>query len=79
MLKIWREIRLFEITGQRLADQTKVIRTNDWLSTAKLVEIQRKSKERENMEESRIELQNIYEEKPHKEIECWTDEYRNCT
>ena len=28
MLKIWRGIRLFEITEQRLADQTKVIR---WL------------------------------------------------
>ena len=70
MLKIWREIGLFEITEQRLADQTRVIRTNDWLSKAKLDEIQRKSKERENMEESRIELQNTYEERPHKEVEC---------
>ena len=70
MLKTWREIGLFEITEQRLADQTRVIRTNDWLSKAKLDEIQRKSKERENMEESRIKLQNTYEERPHKEVEC---------
>ena len=71
MIEIWREIGLFEKTEQRLADQTRVIRTNGWLSEVELHEIHRSSKERENMEEPRIELQNTYdEETPHEEVDA---------
>ena len=59
MMKIWREVGVFEVIEQRLADQTRVIRTNGWLSEVELDEIQRKIKEEENTEEPRIELQNI--------------------
>ena len=58
MMKIWREIGVFDVTEQRLADQTGVIRTNGWLSKAELDEIQRKIKEEENTEKLRTELQN---------------------
>ena len=58
MMKIWREIGVFDITEQTLADQTRVIRTNGWLSKMELDEIQRKIKEEENREELRVELQN---------------------
>ena len=58
MMKIWREIGVFDVTKQRLADQTGVIRTNGWLSKAELDEIQRKIKEEENTEKLRTELQN---------------------
>ena len=57
-MKIWREIGVFDITEQTLADQTRVIRTNGWLSKVELDEIQRKIKEEENREELRVELQN---------------------
>ena len=59
MMKIWREVGVFEVIEQRLADQTRVIRTNGWLSEVELDEIQRKIKEEENTEEPRIELKNI--------------------
>ena len=58
MMKIWREIRVSEVTEQRLADQTRVVRANGWSSEAELNEIQRKIKKGENMEEPKIELQN---------------------
>ena len=58
MMKIWREIGVSDITEQTLADQTRVIRTNGWLSKVELDEIQRKIKEEENREELRVELQN---------------------
>ena len=58
MMKIWREIGVFDITEQTRADQTRVIRTNGWLSKVELDEIQRKIKEEENREELRVELQN---------------------
>ena len=58
MMKIWREIGVFDITEQTLADQTRVIRTNGWLSKVELDEIQRKIKEEENTAELRTELQN---------------------
>ena len=44
MMKIWREMGVFEAAEQRLADQTRVIGTNGWLSEAELDEIQRKIK-----------------------------------
>ena len=69
MMKIWREIGLFEITEQRLADQTRIIRTNGWFSEVELDKIKRKFKEGENMVEPNIKQQNIYdEERPHEEV-----------
>ena len=38
-MKIWREIGLFEVTEQRLADQARVVRKNGWLSGVELDEI----------------------------------------
>ena len=32
MLGIWKELGVFEISEQRLADQARAIRTNGWLS-----------------------------------------------
>lgn len=69
MMKIWREIGLFKITELRLADQTRVVRTNDQLSEVKPDEIQRKIKEKQDSEEPRIELQNTYEERSHDEVD----------
>ena len=40
---IWRETGTFEITEQRLVDQARVIRTNEWLSEMELEEIMRKN------------------------------------
>ena len=59
MMKILRKIRVFKVTEQRLADQSRVIRTNDWLSEVELDEIQGKIKEEKNTEEPRTELQNM--------------------
>ena len=58
MMKIWREIEVFEVTEQRLADEIRVIRTNGWLSEVELDEIHRKIKEEEKTDEPRTELQN---------------------
>ena len=58
IMRIWREIGVSDVTKQRLADQTRVIRTNGWLSKVELDEIQRKIKEEENTAELRTELQN---------------------
>ena len=41
MLSIWKELGVFEISEQRLADQARAIRTNRWLSEIELEEIQR--------------------------------------
>ena len=58
MMKTQREIGVFEVTEQKLVDQTRAIRTNGWVSEVELDEIQRKIKEEENTEEPRIELLN---------------------
>ena len=42
MICIWREIGTFEITEQRLVDQARVVRTNEWLTEVELEEIRRK-------------------------------------
>ena len=42
MIAIWREIRTFEITEQRLVDQARVVSTNEWLTEVELEEISRK-------------------------------------
>ena len=55
MMKIWREIGVFDVKEQRLADQTRAIRKNDGLSEVELDEIQRKIKEEENTKEPRTE------------------------
>ena len=39
MIAIWKENETFEITEQRLVDQARVIRTNEWLTEAELEEI----------------------------------------
>ena len=66
MMKIWRKIGLFEITEQ---NQTRVIRTNGWPSKVELDEIQRKNKEGENMEKSRIKHQNTYVKRSHEKVD----------
>ena len=42
MIAIWRDIGNFEITEQRLVDQARVIRTNEWLTEVELEEIRTK-------------------------------------
>ena len=42
LIAVWREIETFEITEQRLVDQLRVIRTNEWLIDMELEEIKRK-------------------------------------
>ena len=42
MIAIWGEIGSFEITEQRLVDQARVVRTNEWLTKVELEEIRRK-------------------------------------
>ena len=42
MIAIWGEIGYFEITEQKLVDQARVVRTNEWLTEVELEEIRRK-------------------------------------
>ena len=42
VIVIWTERGTFEITGQRLVDQARVITTNEWLTEVELEEIRRK-------------------------------------
>ena len=42
MIAIWRDIGTFEITEQRLVDQVRVIRANEWLTEVELQEIAKK-------------------------------------
>ena len=42
MIAIWREIRTFETTEQRLVDQARVVSTYKWLTEVELEEIRRK-------------------------------------
>ena len=42
MIAIWSEIGTFEITKQRLVDQVRVAKINEWLTEVKLEEIRRK-------------------------------------
>ena len=43
MIAIWGEIGNFEITEQRLVDQARFVRTNEWLTEVELEEIRRKN------------------------------------
>ena len=42
MIAIWREKETFEITEQRLVDQARVVRTNEWVTEVELEELRRK-------------------------------------
>ena len=52
MIAIWRDVGTFEITEQRLVDQARVIRTNEWLTEVELEEIRRKILKRRDGEEN---------------------------
>ena len=58
MMKIWREKGVFQVTEQRVAYQTRIIRATGWLPKVELDQIQRKINQEENTEEPRSELQN---------------------
>ena len=49
MHSIWKELGVFEVSEQRLADQARAIRTNGWLSEIELEETQRNT-ESDHME-----------------------------
>ena len=42
VIAVWRDKGTFEITEQRLADEARVVRTNEWLTEVELEEIIRK-------------------------------------
>ena len=44
MAAIWRENGVFEVTEQRLSDQARAIRTNEWLTDVEIEELKRKVK-----------------------------------
>ena len=52
MIPIWREIGTSEITEQRLVDQARVIRRNEWLTEGELEEIRRNILTQRDGEES---------------------------
>ena len=51
MIKIWKEIGVFDTTEQRLADQSRAIRTNGWLSEIEMEEIQREIEREQRIDE----------------------------
>ena len=71
MMNIWREIRVFNIGEQRLADKGRVIRTNELLSKVELEEIQREV-EREKQPE---EVYSATEDQ-HRNVEVEVDDER---
>ena len=52
MKRLWDEKGVFEVSEQRLADQARAIRTNDWLTTVEIEEIKR------NVEEEKVDSDN---------------------
>ena len=46
MRRISDEIGIFQIVEQRLSDQARAIRTNDWLKNSEIEEIKRKITDR---------------------------------
>ena len=48
MLAIWKEIGVFEVTEQRLADQVRAIKVNGWLSEVEIEEIRRNIKDKQS-------------------------------
>ena len=61
MKEIWKEIEVFPVTEQRLADQARQIRTKNWFTFIEIEEIRRKL-ERKNR---KVEV----EENDHESIE----------
>ena len=49
MLAIWKEIGVFDVTEQRLADQVRAIKVNRWLSEVEIEEIHRNIKDKQNV------------------------------
>ena len=49
LLAIWKEIGVFEVTEQRLADQVRAIKVNGWLSEVEIEEIHRNIKDKQNV------------------------------
>ena len=49
MFREWRERGMFESTEQRVCDQARVIRKNDWLSELKLEAVKRQVEEESRM------------------------------
>ena len=52
MKRLWDEKGVFEVSEQRLADQARAIRTNDWLTTVEIEEVKR------NVEEEKVDSDN---------------------
>ena len=71
MLAIWREIGVFDVTEQRLADQSRAISTNGWLSEVELEEIKRQV---EGHDEREVLLETMPEENTEFEIRILTGE-----
>ena len=59
MIAIWREIGTFEITEQRLADQARIIRTNEWLTEVELEKIRRKILTRRDGEKKKKSMTSL--------------------
>ena len=55
MIKMWKEIGVFDTTEQRLADQSRAIRTNGWLSEIEMEEIQREIEREQRIDELRAQ------------------------
>ena len=60
MRRIWMDRALFEVSAQRLLDQVRVIKTNEYFSQVKLEEIRMQVKNRNNEEMLSSEQQDSY-------------------
>ena len=58
MKKIWDEIGVFPVTGQRLADQARQIRVNKWLTDTEIEEIDRRCRDIIHEEETGYSIDN---------------------
>ena len=66
MKEIWDEIGVFPVTEQRLADQARQLRTNQWLTDIEIEEIRRKLEQKTSKIKVQENEQEIIE---HNEIE----------
>ena len=62
MIAIWREIGTFEITEQRLVDQARVVRTNEWLTVVELEKIWRDGEENQEINDTPVIEERIQNE-----------------
>ena len=60
MRRIWMDRALFEVSAQRLLDQVRVIKTNEYFSQVELEEIRMQVKNRNNEEMLASEQQDRY-------------------